>query len=261
MPKKSFDVRTARSGPEVAASIESCLKAQGFDRTGSRNKYIWRKGLIWPVFASARVTGGVAHLEVWNYVPIPGMGSFLMYFLNRGRLPDILESIERASAGGDVAGEAITEPEAATVELRYAGFWMRFGATLIDAFLIYVAVAIPSAILFGLTSAVLGVSSISGSGVRLMVTNILTLILVVGSWLYFALLESSSGQATLGKKALGMKVTDDRGERISFGKASVRFWSKWVSLLTVGIGFLLAAFTGKKQALHDMMARTLVVRR
>jgi uncharacterized RDD family membrane protein YckC len=82
---------------------------------------------------------------------------------------------------------------------------------------------------------------------------------VVG-WLYFALMESSSHQATLGKMALGIRVTDLQGGRLTFGRATARFFGKIVSGLICYIGFIMAAFTERKQALHDMIAGTLVVR-
>jgi len=72
-------------------------------------------------------------------------------------------------------------------------------------------------------------------------------------------MESSSSQATLGKKIFHIKVTDLQGNRLSFGKATARFWSKAISLFILGIGFIITAFTGRKQALHDLMAGTLVV--
>ena len=78
--------------------------------------------------------------------------------------------------------------------------------------------------------------------------------------LYFALMESSSMQATLGKKLVGIKVTDARGDRISFWRAVGRYLGKIVSTMTLMIGFLMAAFTKKRQALHDMIASTLVLR-
>jgi uncharacterized RDD family membrane protein YckC len=84
-------------------------------------------------------------------------------------------------------------------------------------------------------------------------------LLFVGQWLYYALFESSALQATPGKLALGIKVVDEAGNRIGFGKASGRWFAKIVSNLILGIGYLMAGFTARKQALHDMMAGTLVV--
>ena len=87
------------------------------------------------------------------------------------------------------------------------------------------------------------------------------LIVLVLSWLYYALLESSSWQGTLGKKALGLEVTDLAGSRISFGRATGRYFARWISVMTVGIGYIMAGFTEKKQALHDIIAGTLVIRK
>jgi len=80
------------------------------------------------------------------------------------------------------------------------------------------------------------------------------------SWIYYASLESSAWQATLGKKILGLKVTDLAGNRISFGRASGRFFGKILSGMILGIGFLMAGFTERKQALHDILAGCLVLR-
>jgi len=87
------------------------------------------------------------------------------------------------------------------------------------------------------------------------------LLALVLTWLYYALLESSSWQATLGKKALGLEVTDLAGGRISFGRATGRYFARWISAMTLGIGFIMAGFTEKKQALHDILVGTLVIRK
>lgn len=79
--------------------------------------------------------------------------------------------------------------------------------------------------------------------------------------LYYSLMESSSHQATLGKMALGIKVVDRYGGRLSFPHALGRWFAAALSYLTLYIGFLLAAFTQNKQALHDMVAGTYVVDR
>jgi uncharacterized RDD family membrane protein YckC len=72
-------------------------------------------------------------------------------------------------------------------------------------------------------------------------------------------MESSKLQGTLGKKALGIIVVDEHFGRISFGRAAGRFWSKFISVLTLYVGFIMAAFTKNKQALHDIIAKTYVV--
>lgn len=85
-------------------------------------------------------------------------------------------------------------------------------------------------------------------------------LLQLASWLYFATFESSPWQATPGKKVLGLRVTDLEGGRLSFIRASGRYFGKIISSLLFGIGFVMAGFTEKKQALHDMLAGCLVLR-
>jgi uncharacterized RDD family membrane protein YckC len=86
-------------------------------------------------------------------------------------------------------------------------------------------------------------------------------IVFVAVGLYYSVMESSPWQATLGKRALGLQVTDLQGRRISFGRATGRYFAKIVSGLTLSIGYLMAGFTRRKQALHDIIAECLVVRR
>ena len=80
------------------------------------------------------------------------------------------------------------------------------------------------------------------------------------NWIYEAVMESSSKQATLGKMALGLKVTDLEGRRISFARATGRHFAKLLSGMILLVGYIMAGFTERKQALHDMIAGTLVQR-
>lgn len=79
-------------------------------------------------------------------------------------------------------------------------------------------------------------------------------------WLYYAFLESSSWQGTIGKKAVGLRVTDMNGNRISFGRATGRYFGMILSGVICFIGWIMIAFTEKKQGLHDMLAGTLVLK-
>ena len=93
--------------------------------------------------------------------------------------------------------------------------------------------------------------------------GILTLAVLVGTvakWLYFALMESYRG-ATIGKMAMGIKVTDMEGNQINFLRATGRYFGKIVSGMILLIGYIMAGFTEKKQALHDIMANCLVVKK
>lgn len=89
-------------------------------------------------------------------------------------------------------------------------------------------------------------------------TALLTTILVV---LYFTLMESSKYQATVGKLALGLIVTDENGGKLDVVKALIRNLSKIISSMILMIGYLMIGFTEKKQGLHDIIAKTLVVKK
>jgi len=153
----------------------------------------------------------------------------------------------------------------------YGGFWIRFVAYIIDAVILGVVsgvVIIPviGALGFGAYDSVSSggqmsedqmgalVGMLTGAGLFMQIANI------VVSWLYFALLHSSSKQATVGKMALGLKVINKDGTRLNFGQATIRFIGKIVSGVILFIGFIIAGFTEKKQALHDMIASTYVVK-
>lgn len=83
---------------------------------------------------------------------------------------------------------------------------------------------------------------------------------VLVSWLYYALMESSRHQATIGKLLLNLRVTDLQGQPVTFGKASGRYFGKILSALIFGIGFIMAGLTRQKQALHDILADCLVIK-
>ncbi|MCY7675204.1 RDD family protein [Bacillus safensis] len=83
----------------------------------------------------------------------------------------------------------------------------------------------------------------------------------VVTWLYYAIMESSKLQGTLGKMALGIKVTKVTGEKVTFGRATGRFFAKGFLSPILYIGYIIAFFTEKKQALHDLIASTIVVKK
>lgn len=169
-----------------------------------------------------------------------------------------------AGAGGPavMAAPASLAAAAAVVGVAgYAGFWRRFVAALVDWFILYVAM-LPLQLILPLQIFTFRNHGEDFDLARLIgVATAAACIRFVVVWLYFALMESSARQATLGKIAIGIVVTDDRGRRISFARATGRFFGKLLSNLTFLIGYLLAAFTEKKQALHDLIAGTLVVRK
>jgi uncharacterized RDD family membrane protein YckC len=152
---------------------------------------------------------------------------------------------------------AMMEPPA---HLLYAGFWLRVAAILVDG-LIFSPLSI-SSLLFQhwAQNAVQNSDDVAaklGLGLALMASGFF---LITARWLYFALLESSPWQATVGKKVLGIRVTGMDGQRIGFWRATGRYFGKFISALILCIGFMMAGWTKRKQALHDMIAGTLVVR-
>lgn len=128
----------------------------------------------------------------------------------------------------------------------YANFGRRTVAYFLDMLIVFFGTMIPSALI--------------GSGMSIVeVEELSRLIAFPLAWLYFALSESSEDQATWGKQVMGLKVTDTNHDRIGFWKATGRHFGKILSGLTLLIGYIMAAFTMKHQALHDMMAGCLVV--
>jgi len=147
-------------------------------------------------------------------------------------------------------------------EVVYAGFWKRFAALFIDSIVVgvaYYAVLILAMIVMGVGLAGLtGSPDAAGSGVFALIALVYLSYPLISA-AYYVSFESSSKQATLGKMAVGIKVGDREGRRLSRAHALGRWASHIVCYLTIYIGYLMAAFTERKQGLHDMLASTLVV--
>ena len=144
-------------------------------------------------------------------------------------------------------------------EVVYAGFWKRVAANVIDSFVVGIVGGIIGAIIGGIIGAVFGLNGGLGGGGFLaiqLVTNLVSITITAG---YYAWFHSSANQATLGKMAIGIKVVRTDGEAISFARGIGRYFAFLLSSLILGIGLLMAAFTERKQGLHDMICDTLVV--
>lgn len=144
---------------------------------------------------------------------------------------------------------------------EYAGFWLRVWAGTIDVCIEVIGAMILSAVVYfavrwfidpsyGLTAAT--ASYVSGIAA--------VFFLSVGAWLYSAFAESSHWRATLGKRMMGLQVVTAQGDRLNFGQASIRHFMKFLSLFTAGVGFMMAGWTKRRQALHDMPIDCLVIR-
>jgi uncharacterized RDD family membrane protein YckC len=165
-----------------------------------------------------------------------------------------------------------TPPVMTQSNVVYASFMARFAALIIDAIIIgclqFVVVApIMAALGLGIASQVDGGAELSDEATAGLIGTVIAalgtaMIMVYAiSILYFAIMESSKAQGSVGKMALGIKVTDMEGNRVTFGKAFLRSIGKLISSMIMYIGYIMAAFTEKKQALHDIIATTLVVKK
>ena len=155
---------------------------------------------------------------------------------------------------------------------NYAGFWLRFVALIIDGLLLgtiqFIAVMPILGIMgLGLPGDLQNLdpadetSMVPLIGQVMAMAGVAQIVFLTVQTLYYALMESSKYQASIGKIVLGLKVTDVNGEKLDFTKALVRNLCKILSSMILLIGYLMAAFTEKKQALHDMIAGTLVVKK
>ena len=140
--------------------------------------------------------------------------------------------------------------------LNYAGFWIRFVAALIDGILAnilgYIA-GFTIAIIAVVTFPEMGEAATTGLGFLGGLAGVAIF------WVYHAYFESGPHQATPGKRLVDIKVCDENGQRLTFARASGRTFAKWISTLLMLIGYLMAGWTQKKQALHDFIASTVVV--
>jgi len=160
--------------------------------------------------------------------------------------------------------ETIETPNTPT-QPEYAGFWLRLAAYIIDYFVL--GFVIGTMVIFvglamGLSTAIFyDMEDTANQMVVITLSIIFGIVSFAASWLYYAVLESGSYQGTLGKMVINLKVTDIEGERISFARASGRFFGKILSSFVIYIGYIMIGITEKKQGLHDILAGCLVVRK
>lgn len=231
----------------------------------SLDSLVWREGM--PAWAALRTvvdelqlqslataaeapSGGIDLREDYAAIdngtaPLPGTGS--------------LGASPYAAPAAEVLGHAATVPLHGA-EVVLAGFWKRLAAYLID----YAIVTLTSMVLGGIIGMVFGgVSSLTGAGMSPsanMTSQLLGgLVGLAFSVAYYGWFHASQGGATPGKLAIGIKVVRSSGERITLARSIGRYFATILSGLTLLIGYLMAAFTERKQALHDLMCDTIVV--
>ncbi len=146
------------------------------------------------------------------------------------------------------------------VRPKYAGFWLRAVAYLIDSVIVSLAVALAGS--FNPSAFIIFPDPNAATRFALPQLTPLAIALVIPIvWLYYAIFEASPWQATPGKRALKLYVTDINGRPLTFARATIRHFAKIISSLTFLVGYVIAGFTERKQALHDIIARCLVLRR
>lgn len=273
-----FRIDQARMNSEVLARVPMTIKeSDDLADLERRKAALIEFGAISEIFP---LTGGSYFVLVDNIPRGPLPRSYIDKRMRQGGWPDGLKaaavgtsdwrvlaleepaaiSVPVPVAPGTPAAAAVAQAEADTVAAKiarvadgiasrkeqqlplpagdaiHAGFWRRCAAYLIDNLVLF----LPSFLI--LLIPVLGI-----------------LIYFGGRWIYFAMMESSPTQATLGKRVMGIIATDGKGQRLSFGQASGRYFAGAISYITLYIGYALAGWTTRKQALHDLIADTCVV--
>jgi uncharacterized RDD family membrane protein YckC len=236
------DASGAQVGPMEAAQLRAALR----EGKATPASLAWRDGL----------SGWLPISQLLNEIDPPGvMPSPATVPLPPAPVAATGEANPYRAPQFEGGGEAWFDSQ----DIVYAGFWRRWAALFLDQLII----GIPLSVVFFFVSLAVG---LAGGGqpdpakVVMLQLGLYAVWFVVAAF-YFAGLESSEAQATFGKRALGIKVTDLNGQRLSFKHALGRWAGAAISYMTMYIGFAMAGFTQRKQALHDYLASTLVVDR
>ncbi len=186
---------------------------------------------------------------------------------------ELLDDARFCPACGTLAGASaqtsVVPAQQAVKKYRYAGFWIRFLAHSIDQLVISVVlfmfVIIGIVFSIGSLTALSDFPDMDDPDPALIASLIggwiiFGIVATIAQWLYYAFMESSASRGTLGKMALGLQVIDYKGETVSFARATGRYFAKILSGMILMIGYIMAGVTAKKQALHDLLCDTYVVR-
>ena len=258
-----YTVNGMQSGPVTISQLRSLVTAG----TIAHSDHVWKPGMpAWtPLDRVPELIGqapsGTAATGIRSACPGCGQsihaGTELCPKCGT-RIPGLAESAR------DMGGRCLVD--ASGRRHLYAGFWPRFGGAIVDSVILVgpmlglsYGLSIPAGALIGYVASVLG----PGSDAVAVVVVFWLICVPVSSfllkWIYFAGMESSRYQGTIGKRSVGIRVVDVQGRRITFLRATGRYAAKWLSTLILMIGWIMAGFTERKQALHDFVADTLVV--
>lgn len=260
------DARRERHGPVDADLIRNKFRQGELDLA----TLVWREGMSqWQPLSSVSdelqlVTEANAGIDLRaDYTAIEN---------GTAPLPGAAAAAATAAAAGSDGGgySPYTAPSASTSggnapvqggEIVYAGFWKRVAAYCIDSVIVGIVggmVAMVVGMVLGI--GMLGIGNDTAAGMGMIFVQLLTNLLSIAiSAAYYAGFHASTGMATLGKMAVGIKVVRLNGDRLTLGRAIGRYFATILSGLTLGIGYVMAAFTERKQGLHDLICDTLVV--
>lgn len=190
------------------------------------------------------------------------------------------QPVVTSGAGGGAGGDVLSYFNPMQTEVMiYSGFWRRFGAFMIDFVILSAAGAVVAMVVYlplGAAPMVwgqnVGTVTVTGAGgagpapgppaAILSIAWMLNWLLNTAiAWLYEALMTSSRHRGTLGKLVFGVEVVRPNGEPLTFARASGRHFAKWISYYTLLVGYIIAAFTLKKQGLHDFICDTVVIKK
>lgn len=271
------DTQRNRLGPVAAADL-AALHEGGQLQPGT---LVWREGLTewkpWrevmaevlgrpvapaaspaPTLATAVADDGRARFAVPNDEPALAVAT--------GYNP--YQVVDRVPASPYAAPQAALTGAATVVydgDVVYAGFWKRFAANVIDAFIAgligFVVQMVIGAFVFGGMAAMRTDPSRMFTGPMIVGLILMYLSPMAIAATYYGFMQASANQATLGKMAVGIKVVGEDGGPISFWRGFARYFGLMLSCIPLGIGVIMAGFTDRKRALHDMLCSTLVVDR
>lgn len=137
-------------------------------------------------------------------------------------------------------------------QMVYAGFWLRLAAFIIDAVIL-------SVLIFAIVFCLIFILALTGTVDENQISVVVQLINLVVALAYYVGFETSRFQGTPGKIALKIKVSDEHGQRVTHLRAVGRYFARVLCILTLGIGYLMAGLTRRKQGLHDLVAGCLVL--
>lgn len=257
------DSQRQRHGPVDAAALRRLHETGALDA----DALVWRDGWAqWRPWREASAELGL---------PGPARATFALDPIDSTGPVDPLDAPPPAAEARAPAHWSPYAPPAAIVaadpgvvtggEVVDAGFWKRYAAYSIDALLVtIVAMGVQLAIavaMFGTLGSLATPDALFATTGGIVALLLMYLLPIGLQAVYFAWFHAGGAQATLGKMAVGIKVVDEAGGRISFARGIGRYFATVLSWLVLGIGFLMAAFTDRKRALHDMVCSTLVVDR